>query len=265
MKYSHYKLLFLTVVMLMASCQSTVESGEKEKEQVAEIKTPFERSLAYHGGLDQWNKMGQLSFVRINNNDSTLHIIDLKNRNERIQTGNGYLGFNNNGIWTNSQDEKVRGNVARFRFQKNLWFYFFSLPFVTADPGANQETIADGVSNGKNYDRIKITFGEGVGDAPDDQYILWLDKETGRLEMINYSVTFGRGKEASEKYNAIVYSEWQTVNGLQVPKKVTPHVWAGDSLGAPRADYYFANVNFKEQRPDESVFATPEGAAFTAY
>ena len=104
-----------------------------------------------------------------------------------------------------------------------------------------------------------------MGDAPDDQYILWLEPNTGQLAIINYSVTYGKGAASSEDYNAIVFNEWQEVDGLIVPKKFTGHIWEDGKLGKERYGFEFSNVSFTTEQPDPSEFATPEGAAYLAY
>lgn len=260
----------MALVVLAISCETSKKEGLSDKdspqEKIGQLPiTPFEKSLAFHGGLETWNSYGTLKFERISERGIATHIIDLKNRNEKISNENNTIAFASDGFWTDAKDEETRSGLSRSRFQRNLWFYFFGLSFVTADPGANQEQITDGILKGKKYDRVKITFGEGVGDAPDDQYILWLNKSTGQLKMINYSVTYGKGKSASENYNAIVFTEWQEANDLKVPKMFKGYAWQNDSLGELRYQFEFDNVSFDTQRPAISTFETPKNAAFLNY
>ena len=249
--------LFFVVAILGLAFKSTNEKSL--------VQDPFQKSLAAHGGLDKWNSYGTLKFDRGTGENAATHIIDLKNRCEKIISKSNTVGFGPEGFWIQTDDAKQRESLQRQRFYRNLWFYFFGLPFVTADPGVNQEVIADGTLDGKTYNRVKITFGDNVGDAPDDQYILWLEPNTGQLAIINYSVTYGKGAASSEDYNAIVFNEWQEVDGLIVPKKFTGHIWEDGKLGKERYGFEFSNVSFTTEQPDPSEFATPEGAAYLAY
>ncbi len=265
-------LIFVQIALaaFVFSCDTPKKEGTSDETKVEQKEsktptTPFEKSLSHHGGLDTWNSYGTLTFERISESGNSTHIIDLKNRNEKIINPTSTLTFASEGFWTDATDEKTRANLKGTRFYKNLWFYFFGLPFVTADPGANQQDLPEATLDGKTYNRVKITFGENIGDAPDDQYILWLDQQTGQLELINYSVTYGRGASASEKYNAIVFNEWQEVNGLKVPKKFKGHVWEDNKLGDVKYEFEFGNISFEKARPSVNTFDTPEGAAFLAY
>ncbi len=276
MKYLTSKLLLIAFTLFVFACEAPKKAEKEAKAEMEakkeaikkEVKVPttlFEKSVAFHGGLETWNSFGTLKFDRVSAQGTSTHTLDLKNRNELIKNPESTLTFTETGYWNNPDQVNEKGERQNPRFFRNLWFYFFGLPFVTADPGANQETMEDATLDGKTYNRVKITFGENVGDAPDDQYILWLDPTTKQLELINYSVTYGKGKEASEKYNVIVFNEWQTVNGLKVPKAFKGHAWEDNKIGDVRYEFEFSNVSFSTERPDPSFFSTPEGAYYEDY
>lgn len=262
---SKINLIVVAVFAILISCEAPKKQEETQKVEEKAPATPFEKTLAFHGGLDNWNSFGTLKFDRISAGGVAEHVLDLKNRSELIKTEKSTLAFGTDGYWTDALKPEEGEKLKGVRFQRNLWFYFFGLPFVTADPGANQELLSDGTLKGEQYNRVKITFGENVGDAPDDQYILWLNKTSGKLKMINYSVTYGRGKSASENYNAIVFTEWQEANGFTVPKKFEGYQWSADTLGDLRYQFEFANVSFEKQRPADDIFAAPENVAYTTY
>lgn len=262
---SKINLIAFAVILILISCEPPKKQEEANPIEEKAPLTPFEKSLDFHGGLDNWNSFGTLKFNRISQGGVAAHVIDLKNRNEIIKSEKSTLAFGSEGYWTDGLKSDEAEKLEGMRFQRNLWFYFFSLPFVTTDPGANQEQLTDGVLSGKEYNRVKITFGENVGDAPDDQYILWLNKESRKLEMINYSVTYYSGKEASENYNAIVFTEWQEANGLTVPKKFDGYKWSADTLGELRYQFEFGNVSFEKDRPADDLFTAPENVAYLTY
>mgnify|MGYP001794515282 CR=1 FL=1 len=56
-----------------------------------------------------------------------------------------------------SNDEQANG-VARFLRKTN--YYWFSMFFKLLDDGVNYEKLSDQKANGKDYNRIKITFGD---------------------------------------------------------------------------------------------------------
>jgi len=79
-----------------------------------------------------------------------------------------------------------------------------------ADDGVSLEDLGSKEVNDRKYNVIKATFGEGVGDASEDQYILYVNPNTNKIDFINYSVTYF-DKTKATKYNALKY-EWQNVN-----------------------------------------------------
>jgi len=241
--------LALGATLFACNNQNNQKTQEKEAKQFPKA---FEKGLEAHGGLDKWNAYGTLTFNEIYGEDTVFHIIDLKNRNERMEKKGDYkIGFT-------SDSTSIYPDANSFphenpKFFHNLRFYFFSLPFVTADDGAHQEVLEPRDMNGITYNRVKITFGDGVGTASKDQYILWFDNETNLLKMINYSITYFDEANA-DKYNAIVYSKWETISGLTVPVEMIGYKWENDSLGAERYKKYFADISFSTNRPNQDIF-----------
>ena len=61
--------------------------------------------------------------------------------------------------------------------------------------------------------------------------------------------------------HAAVYEEWQEVDGLVVPKKISFYVWSDEKLGeGPAGFMVFENVSFKDGSPDSALFSKPDGA-----
>ena len=82
------------------------------------------------------------------------------------------------------------------------------LPFVLADPGVNLEMLDEAQFEGTTYDVVKATFAAGTGDAPDDYYVLYIDRETSRVRAIRYVVSYkgfrpdgGHGPEKLMSYD----------------------------------------------------------------
>ncbi len=147
------------------------------------------------------------------------------------------------------------------KFYINLQFYFFALPFVLGDPGIEYEDLGKRAFEEKMYDVIKVTYKEGVGQASKDQYLLYLDPETHRLHLLLYSVTYFNAENASQ-YNAALYEDWQEVDGLWVPSKLTSHKWDAETeeIGEVRYIKTFRNIRFSLEAPAEQLFHKPAGA-----
>ncbi|MEL7360462.1 MAG: hypothetical protein AAFN13_00170 [Bacteroidota bacterium] len=151
------------------------------------------------------------------------------------------------------------------RFWSLTPYYFVAMPFVLADPGVNLEMAGTMTFEGRPYDLVYVTFGEGTGDAPDDYYYLLLDPETNQVGGVRYIVSypafFPDGGFNPEKL--MIYDGAQTVAGpegaILLQEGFRSWAWTGDGIGAASAEGTVTDVAFQPDMPDE-VFAMPAGA-----
>ena len=248
----------LGLISLTVSCQQggktaeTVESTETVQTPVPDFPEAFAQGHEALGGLDKWKSYGTLTFSEVSETDTTKYTVDLMSRHERIEKYGHYkVGFT-------ADDMAFYPNRDSFpsenpRFMHNLRFYFFAIPYVTADPGAFQEEMEPTEMDGKMYNRVKITFGDGVGVAPKDQYILWYNQSDNMLAFINYSVTYFNEGNA-KKYNAIVYSNWKEAGGIKFPGTMTGYRWENGTFGEERYSRNFDMIEVSEERPNPAIF-----------
>lgn len=85
---------------------------------------------------------------------------------------------------------------------------------------------------------VRITFGKDVGDAPDDTYTLYLDKGSGQVDAIRYTVTFGRdvGPEADLAETFFDYQDYVTVHGLTAPTRFEGYSYSEAEGGRGREE-----------------------------
>jgi len=163
--------------------------------------------------------MNTLKFSATRNTPSTDYIVDLKSRKETISIEDKYT-FGNDGakVWiTPARDSFPSKNP---RFMKNLLFYFVAVPFVFADEGVTVADLGSKEIDGRKYDVIKATFGAGIGDAPEDQYIMYVNPNS----------------------------------------HVVGYKWENETLGEKRYESPFANVSFSAEKMGDDFFKVPEGA-----
>ncbi len=226
----------------------------------------LEQSIDAHGSLETFRAYGTLEYDQTFDLKGkftlTNHqLIDLKSRNVLITSDDYKLGFDGQEAW-------IVPNIQALgippRFYASTPFYFFGLPFLFADPGVNTEPLGIKELNGKEYNVVKFTYEQGIGDTPDDDYIAYFDKETNRLEVLTYIVTYpplmqGKSKDELERH-AAVYEEWQQAGGLLVPEKISFYEWKDDNLGGEsHGTMVFENILLKGKRPEPSTFTKPEG------
>ncbi len=246
----------LSWFLISCSTQNQSEVVEQTSNRpLSDIPMSLLHSFQAHGGLEMWKTYKSLSYTRNPDKDPEQHIIDLENRKVLISAENYKLGSDGENIWVSPDLEAYEGRSARFFH--NLWFYFFSFPHILSDPGIKATELEKIVFNGKNYNRVKITYNENVGDSPDDQYILYLSSETNRLDFIKYSVTY-YDRSRAENFNALIYEDWIKVNGLLVPTSLQGYKWENDSIGAKRYSVKFSDISFTKNTPDQSMFEMPQ-------
>jgi hypothetical protein len=251
------KLILTTILTIIFMAQFPLLSN-------AQLEETYEA----HGGLNTFKEfnvveydMKDLPFSPVGIlNDHQL--IDLNSRRILITSDTYKIGFDGSEAWITPNMEALG---IPPRFYSSTPFYFFGLPFLFADPGVNLESLGTKEINGKEYNVVKVTYDKGIGDTPDDNYVAYIDKDTNQLKLSHYIVTYPplmQGKSIDElERHAVVYDEWQEVEGLRVPKKISFYVWSDNTLGdSALGSIRFENVSFKKESPDPAIFQKPEGA-----
>ncbi len=123
-------------------------------------------------------------------------------------------------------------NPAPPRFFALLNYHFANLPWLVHDPGVVLSEFGPRKlpNDPTEYFSVKITYEAGTGDTPDDYYRLYVHPDTHRLKATEYTVTYDallpEGVDSTPA-NLLIYDEWQTVDGLLVPKHFTIYNPAG--------------------------------------
>lgn len=151
-------------------------------------------------------------------------------------------GYNGTDAWVklNGQlltDAKPNG-VARFLRKTN--YYWFSMLFKLQDNGVNLKHTGTASVEGRNYDLIKVTFGDQVGDAQ-DTYVLYVNQRTKLIDQFLFTVVgFGVKDPFLMKLN------YETVDGIKIPSERTyiEANWQGDIIGEKWTTTYWENIKF---------------------
>ena len=253
-----FKIIFaISLICFLATCSSNQTEEQPVEKTQKEFPEFFQKILEAHGGWEAWEKMNTLKFTSIRSNPNTEYTVDLKSRMELIEVDGKYqLGNDGDKVWVAPVRDSFPGKSPRF--MKNLVFYFVAVPFVFADDGVNLEMVGTQKIDGLEYQVIEATFGDGVGDAPEDIYKMYVNPNTSIVQFITYSVTYFN-KENATKFNALKY-DWKNVNGLLFPEKYTGYIWHDSTFGDERYQSPFDNASYSEAKADNAIFKIPEGA-----
>jgi len=250
--------IFLCVLLLFSCKQDpnteTNDSTETLKTYPAAIQNIFET----HGGIQLWNEMNQLAFTIKEGDAEETHITSLKDRKARIENKNWTIGHDGTDVWlTKSEEDAYKGNA---RVYHNLMFYFYAMPFVVADDGITYTEVEATELGGEMYKGVKVSYADNIGDSPKDEYIVFFDEQTNQMEWLGYTVTY-RTKEKSDKWSYIKYDDWETVNGLALPKKLVWYKVEDGKPTEPAGDgMSFNNIKILKEKADDTQFSIPDGS-----
>ncbi|WP_346881232.1 hypothetical protein [uncultured Algibacter sp.] len=258
--------LLLTLVSLIACKQTTETKNETEKAttEVQEVKPvtktyPENISKVFeaHGGLDTWNTFKFLEFTMKKPTGNEVTTTDLNSRKSLIDMPNHTLGYNGKDVWLHAKDTATYKGNAKFYY--NLMFYFYAMPFILADDGIVYTDVEPLVFEGKSYPGINISYNAGVGESPEDEYILYYDSETNKMAWLSYTVTYFT-KAKSKEFHYIKYSNWQTINNVLLPETLTWYESENNVPTTKRNDLMFTNIKLTTSKPKAELFEAPEGA-----
>ncbi len=227
---------------------------EKPKEYPAQLQAIF----TAHGGLAHWKQMNNLCFEMKGKNGEETHTVSLPDRKTKIESKDWSIGYDGKKVWLLKHDLGYEGNPV---FYHNLMFYFYAMPFIIADPGTNYVAVEPAKLDGKMYNGFKVSYDAGVGDSSKDEYILYFDPETNKMEWLAYTVTF-KDQTKSDDWHFVKYDKWQDVNGLLLPEKFTFWTVENGKPKAKKADYKFDKITATVTMLDASVFAKPNEAEY---
>ncbi len=257
-----FTLLFLITVSVSCKQETKLEkettiSETPKKEVVLDRSKDFPEDIASifkaHGGIQAFDQMNTLVFEMTNPEGNEKHVTDLKTRHARIETDKFALGFDGKEAWLEQDSTYFKGNP---RFYHNLMFYFYAMPFVLGDDGISYEKTEDLKVNDQSFPGYKISYGDGVGDSPKDNYYLYYDAASHQMKFLGYTVTFF-SKEASETISLIEYSDWNDVNGLLLPTTLKWREYKDGTVGDVKSERNFVNASASKEKPSSSLFEKP--------
>ena len=166
-------------------------------------------------------------------------------------------------VWDGSQCwvSPFDSEIPMPRFQARTWPYFIAAPFKLNDPGSTLEPTGKAQLLGEPYDTARLTFEAGVGDTPDDWYVLYMHPVTGQLKAMAYIVTYYQDTEtANAKPHAILYRDFREVDGVTLAHAWEFYLWSQEQgiYGDAIASAKFHDIRFVY--PPEDLFNKPVGS-----
>lgn len=242
--------LFLSAIY---ACKTEQQNTSPQSKVASDTSIDYPRELTkvfdQHGGMDLWNSFRTLSYEIVKDGDNEKQTIDLLSRHEVIEASTFRSGYNGKEYWVEA-DTTYKGNP---KFYTNLNFYFFAMPFVLADQGISYTPTEPLVFEGTEYPGYQITYGDGIGISPQDQYFIHYDPKTFKMAWLGYTVTYFSG-EPSAKISWIHYNQWENFKGVQLPTELTWYNVEEGQITTPRKTRNFTAVKLSKEISDPSIF-----------
>jgi len=250
--------------------QKRVEAANK-KLNATEAGKVLWSAMEAHGGLDTWYANGYFSMhfdykplngKGIRDSYQTIDTWSNKARHHSIADPTSIYGWDGKEAWIKAKDS------TSFEYDTQFWaltpLYFSGQPFILDGEGVNLELLPDVVFKGATQKVIKATYDAGVGSAPDDYYILYINAETHLLDAFKYIVSypeyFPNGGHAPEKITVVQGTT--TVNGIVLVTGFKTY-WssqeAENGLGEYITKIDVSDMSFSPTVED-NFFSKPEGA-----
>lgn len=215
------------------------------------VPPTFQKVLDYHG-YDNWAEAKGLEFTVVKSSGNETNIVNLINRNTIVEADSFSIVKNEEGYFVHPNLSAYEGNPL---FYHNIYFYFVAMPFVLTDPGIKYETLGDYDLRDTTYHALQISYNDGVGDAPKDEYILLSDKQTHEVRYLLYTVTYF-SNEKSQRWSAKRYDGWQDVKGVKLPSIMDSYKMEDGVLGDLRGRVTVKDINIEFEDFPVSTYAT---------
>ncbi|OBX17462.1 DUF6503 family protein [Bizionia algoritergicola] len=263
-------ILAMTILVVFSACKQnnakpeTIETSEETVGVVEVEKTKYPENLTKvfdaHGGIDAWKSMKSIAFTMEKPDGKEVTTTNLNSREALIESPNANIGFDGSKAWfLNKTEGDYQGYEPLYYY--NLMFYFYAMPFVLSDDGINYAEAEPLVFEGVTYPGIQITYNVGVGETPEDRYVLYYNPTTYQMEWLGYTVSFVPGIDKKELHFRR-YDNWQKVNGLLLPKTIVGYGFKDDKPTEAKKSTEFIDVQVTDKEIESSKFAKPEKGEF---
>jgi hypothetical protein len=257
------KYVFIFFCLLcVTNCDNTSEPKQSIKRQIKVEQSRFPQVLQNifqaHGGLNKWQQMNVLVFTLNNSKTTETHTVNKNSRKTLIESDAYTIGFKGDNVWIKDANNNFNNDAG---FYYNRMFYLFSMPFIVSDPGTFYTPRKDTALEFETYGTLHIGFRRSVGASPQDEYIIYYNKQTMEMVWLAYTVTYFSQKRSTD-WHFIKYENWQDVNGLKLPKTMITYSAKDGKPLEPIDRIEFSEVNISDEQPDDNLFKASKGSRF---
>lgn len=267
----------LIVIALAVGCTADLRPDEMRQSGIKESSEErgarlIERLPEAHGGLERWRNHGTARVVlrdwwpswlmrtaampwfengqllelttRLGSDDARIEF--LEEPNEGLQ-----WGIQNWATYTVDPDgELIFESDDTITFWVPTVTYFFEAPFRLHEADV-VSWIGQEEADGTTYDKVFLSWGTAEPQDKIDQYVAWIDRETGRLGYLAYTVR----DMMSNLEGFMKYTDYIEVDGIWVARTMAVVDSTESTDGLHRMDV--ESVEFGVERPTSFFYPDP--------
>lgn len=157
-------------------------------------------------------------------------------------------------IWDGQNAYTSDSSYSKARFDLLTWSYFFAAPYKLNDKGTIHTILGQKLLNEESFDALKLTFEDGIGDSPEDWYVVYKDQKSDLLAAMAYIVTSSKSLEEAEKDpHAITYEAYVELDGIPFATQWNFWTWNEEGeLNKLLGSAVISNIRFIKK--EESLF-----------
>jgi len=157
-------------------------------------------------------------------------------------TGELVQGYDGKESWMTLRNELVTDPQAMklADFSRKTNYYWLTMMFKLLDPGLTYESLGRKTVDHTDYDLVKVTFGEKVGDAQ-DTYVLYINPKTHLVDQFLFTVM-----DFNKSEPFLMRVQYEEAGGLKWParRRYTKSDWDGNVLGEAWAQEICTGLKF---------------------
>lgn len=256
-QWSSRPALFVFVVVLCSASVGVLEAQPRDSARGSDPRAVAlaESTLLAMGGADAWASTRYLRFEFFG---FRLHHWDRETGRHRLEgqtrEGERYVVLHSvvsrkGRAWLDGEELEGEDLGQWLERAYGAWIndtYWLIMPYKLLDPGVTLGFAGEETLEGKQYDKIQLTF-EGVGLTPGDTYWAWINRETGLMDRWAY---FLQDWEEGREPTAWWWRDWDRHGEILL--STTRHNETDDRTAS------LGQLAIFEQLPD-SVFESPAG------
>jgi hypothetical protein len=247
-KKRNMKQLFFSAffILVFSGCKK-IEKAENEKSFVLKVEQAHQKDLFLDKEVIQFDLKLKFGNQERINGKVTLTTNSSKGK-IALADGNTII-FNGSTVYYAPEIDSTS-----VRFDAYTWSYFFMLPYKLSDSGTVWQSYDTNEKDADKFNTEKLSFKPQTGDAPDDWYVVYSDKNSNLIQKAAYIVTaFGSKNEAEKNPHAIQYTDFKGVKSIPIATSWTFWEWNDkEGLTTQLGEAKLTNIEFI--RYDFSLF-----------